>query len=52
MALHDIPLAQIFALNACNAWSSGLEPAGANYEDLDMLAALDRRMAAKPPLTP
>ena len=48
MVIHDIPLAQIFAMNACNAWANGLEPAGANYEDLDYLAEVQRITAAKP----
>ncbi len=46
MVIHDIPLAQIFALNACHAWGEGLEPAGENYEDKDMISELQRRMAA------
>jgi len=47
--MHDVPLAQIFALNACHAWGEGLTPAGPSYEDQDMLAELERIMAAKLP---
>ena len=31
--LHSLPLAQLFALSACHAWSSGLEPANGTYHD-------------------
>lgn len=48
MALHDVPLVQIFALNACHAWGEGLSVAGVSYEDQDMHAALARIVAAKP----
>lgn len=34
-------------MNACNAWGQGLELAGPSYEDLDMLAALNRIMESK-----
>jgi hypothetical protein len=34
--IHDIPLAQLFALLACNAWSKGLEPVGENYIDREI----------------
>ena len=47
MALHEVPLCQIFALNACHAWGEGLSPAGPTYEDQDMLDELDRIMAEK-----
>lgn len=40
-ALHEVPLRQLFALTACNAWGNGLEPAGETYEDRDLQAALD-----------
>ncbi|MCP5534381.1 MAG: hypothetical protein H7A48_14520 [Akkermansiaceae bacterium] len=46
--VHEIPLAQLFALSACHAWGQGLDVAGPNYEDLDMHAELDRIMAEKP----
>jgi hypothetical protein len=45
--VHEIPLAQIFALNACHAWGEGLSPAGATYEDQDLHEALDRIMTEK-----
>jgi hypothetical protein len=45
--LHDIPLAQVFALNACHAWGDGLDVAGANYEEQDMHVALARILAAR-----
>lgn len=48
MVLHDIPLAQIFALNACHAHGQGLNPAGENYEDSEMKEVLAGIMAAKP----
>ena len=47
MAIHDIPLCQIFALNACHAWGEGLDLADANYEDMEMHEELARIMAAK-----
>ena len=31
--LHDIPLAQLFALSACHAWFNGLNPSNGTYED-------------------
>ena len=45
--LHEIPLAQVFALNACHAWGEGLDIAGPNYEDQDRHAELARIVAAK-----
>ena len=45
--MHDIPLAQLFALNACHASGEGLEPAGENYEDQDMIREVQRIMAGK-----
>jgi hypothetical protein len=47
VAIHDIPLAQIFALNACHAWGEGLEIADANYQDRDYLEELSRIVAAR-----
>lgn len=47
MVLHDVPLAQVFALNACHAWGQGLEPSGPNYEDRDMIDALQAIVEAK-----
>lgn len=35
-------MAQLFALNALNAWNNGLEPSGENYEDRDMNRELER----------
>jgi len=46
--LHEIPLAQILALNACSAWGEGLEVAGVSYEAKDRQAELARIMATKP----
>lgn len=51
-ALHEIPLCQIFALNACHAWGEGLEVAGPTYEDQEMQHELARIIAARgQPLT-
>jgi hypothetical protein len=44
MVIHEIPLAQLFALNAVGAWNNGLEPSGENYDDRDMNAELERMM--------
>jgi hypothetical protein len=32
-ALYDVPLTQLFAMNACRAWSDGLRPSGKTYLD-------------------
>jgi hypothetical protein len=50
--LHDVPVAQIYALNACHAWGEGLSVSGANYEDMSMLDELEKIMAAKAEKTP
>lgn len=52
--LHRVPLCQIFALNACHAWSKGLEPSEGSYETRQFALELARiKAAAKPePLTP
>lgn len=47
MVLHDIPIAQVFALNGVHAWGQGLEPSGENYEDRDMNAELARIIAKR-----
>lgn len=49
MVLHEIPLAQLFALNACHAWGQGLEVTGMNYEDQDLHTELARMMEARRP---
>lgn len=32
-AVHDVPVAQLFALNSCRAWNEGLKPSGKTYLD-------------------
>lgn len=52
--LHDTPICQIFALNACHSWGQGLDLAGPSYEDLEMhkhLAAILAAKASAEPLT-
>lgn len=38
--LHEMSLAEVFALNACHAWGQGMEPAAETYEDRDLNAIL------------
>ena len=39
-ALHEVSVAEVFALNACHAWGQGMEPAGETYEDRDLISIL------------
>jgi hypothetical protein len=47
-ALHDVPLAQLLAMNACHAWGQGMEPAEGSYEDRVFERALTEVMAGEP----
>jgi hypothetical protein len=51
MATHDVPLAQILALNACDAWRQGMEVAGGSYEDTHFDEELERVIAERLALT-
>lgn len=31
--MHDVPLAQLLALTACNSWAQGMEPKNGAYEE-------------------
>lgn len=39
--IHDIPLKQLLALSACNAWLEGMQPAGETYADMEFMRCLD-----------
>ncbi|MCW1921326.1 hypothetical protein OKA05_02105 [Luteolibacter arcticus] len=39
-ALHEISLAELLAMSACNAWGQGMEPAAETYEDREINAIL------------
>jgi len=38
--LHELPLVELFALNACHAWGQGMEPDGETYEDREITRLL------------
>lgn len=38
--LHDLSIAEVFAVNACHAWGQGMEPAAETYQDRDLIALL------------
>jgi hypothetical protein len=38
--LHELSLAEVLALSACNAWGQGMEPAAETYEDREVNAIL------------
>lgn len=40
-AMHEVPLAQVFAMNASAACASGLEPSGATYVSLEFDRVFD-----------
>ena len=34
--MHDLAMAEVFALAACHAWGQGMEPAAETYEDREI----------------
>jgi hypothetical protein len=51
MATHDVPLAQILALNACDAWRQGMDVSGGNYEESHFDDELQKVIAERLALT-
>lgn len=45
--MHQVPLSQLLALNAWSAWSQGMEPASATYEDKEFDREIEAIKARK-----